>query len=80
MFNIQVSGVMWGLASLCLFFSVNALNQAISFPISCSGPPIVASLWGVLLYREIKGLKNLIFLLVGFVISITGAVLTGLSF
>ena len=75
-----VSGIMWGLANLCLFFSVNALNQAISYPISCSGPPIVASLWGVLLYREIKGLKNLIFLMIGFAISITGSVLTGLSF
>ena len=74
-----VSGVMWGLANLCLFFSVNSLNQAISFPISCSGPPIVASLWGVLLYKEIKGFKKLIILMIGFAISITGSVLTGLS-
>ena len=71
---------MWSLANVCFYLSVNALSQAISYPISNSGPPIVASLWGVLLYKEIKGVRNLLILLAGFAVSITGAVLTGLSF
>ena len=71
---------MWGIANVCFFFAVNALNQAVSFPISNSGPPIVASLWGIFLYKEIKGKKNFLLLLTGFTISIVGSVLTGLSF
>jgi glucose uptake protein GlcU len=75
-----LSGLMFGIGTVCFYLSANVLSQAISSPISCSGPPIVASLWGVFLYKEIKGWRNLLVLSLGFCVSITGAVLTGLSF
>lgn len=74
------SGVMWGIANICYFNANNVLTQAITFPIANSGPPIVANLWGVFLYKEIKGLKNILYLLGGFTVALTGAVLCGLSF
>jgi glucose uptake protein GlcU len=40
----------------------------------------VASIWGVLVFREIRGRKSLIFLAFGFLFAITGAVLVGFSF
>lgn len=74
------SGIMWGLANICYFNANNVLSQAIIFPISNSGPPIVANLWGVFLYKEIKGTKNFLFLLGGFAVALSGAVMSGLSF
>lgn len=71
---------MWGAANLCYFMATNALTQSISYPISASGPPIFASLWGIFLYKEIKGLRNFAFLLSGFALAIAGSVLVGLSF
>lgn len=71
---------MWGGANLCYFMATNALSQSISYPISAAGPPIFANLWGVFLYKEIKGAKNFIFLLGGFALAIGGSVLVGLSF
>jgi glucose uptake protein GlcU len=71
---------MWAAANILYFMSTNALTQAISYPISNSGPPIVASLWGIFLYKEVKGLRNFAFLLSGFAFAITGSVLVGVSF
>ncbi len=71
---------MWGLANISYFLSNNVLSQAITFPISNSGPPIVANLWGIFLYKEVTGKKNFTFLLIGFTFAITGAIFCGLSF
>ena len=50
----MISGVMWAIADACWFIANNYLSEAISFPIITTGPGIVASLWGVLLFREVK--------------------------
>lgn len=71
---------MWGLANVCYFEANNVLDQAITFPIGNSGPPIVANLFGIFLYKEIKGAKNFAFLLTGFAVALSGAIMTGLSF
>ena len=70
---------MWGLACVCYYLSVNSLNQSISISINTAGPSIVSNLWGVLVFKEIRGSKNLIILLVGFAVSITGSIFCGLS-
>ncbi|RNA06597.1 transmembrane protein -like [Brachionus plicatilis] len=74
-----LSGWMWGVANVCYFLATNALNQAISFPISTCGPPIVASFCGIVLYKEIKGKRNLIILGAGFSVAIAASILIGLS-
>ncbi len=40
---------------------------------------MIASLWGILVYKEVKGKKNLIILGSAFSVTLVGAVLTGLS-
>lgn len=74
-----ISGWMWGVANVCYFLATNALNQAISFPISNCGPPIVASFWGIVLYKEIKGIRNLLILGTGFSVAIAASLLIGFS-
>ena len=71
---------MWGIATVCLYMSTGVLNQATSYPIGCSGAPIVSLLWALLFYKEIKGSRNLIFLSTAFILAIAGSVLIGLSF
>ncbi|XP_070553817.1 transmembrane protein 144-like isoform X5 [Ptychodera flava] len=75
----MVSGGMWGIAQSAWFIANFTLEEAVSFPIITTGPGIIAALWGVLVFKEIKGKRNLIVLMISFVITITGAVLSGLS-
>ena len=45
---------MWGIANLSVIIANSSVSQAVSFPISGSGPPVISSLWGIFLYKEIK--------------------------
>lgn len=74
-----ISGMMWGVANCCVIIANSSVSQAVAFPISSSGPPIVSALYGVFLYKEIKGKKNYIILIVGFIVALTGLILCGLS-
>jgi len=49
-----VSGGMWAVAEISWFLANNYLSEAVSFPIITTGPGLVASLWGVFVFREIK--------------------------
>lgn len=54
-----VCGVMWGIANVAWFVANTNLGLIVSFPTICIGPSVVASLWGVFLFGEIKGRRNL---------------------
>jgi hypothetical protein len=43
------------------------------------GPSAIASLWGIVLYKEIKGMRNFVILGIGFLFALAGSILTGLS-
>lgn len=73
-----VSGLMWGVADMAWFVANDALSETISFPIITTGPGMIGALWGIF-FREIRGKRNLLILMVAFAIAITGSVLTGLS-
>ena len=75
----KVSGWMWGIGNSSFFLANNALTQAITFPIVSSGPSAISALWGVILYREIKGAKNLTLLGFGFALAVAGSILCGIS-
>ncbi len=77
---LTIEGWMWGCANICYFMATGVLSQAISFPIMNCLPQIVSTLWGVLVYKEIKGKRNFIFLFFGFAVATTASVLIGLSF
>lgn len=74
-----VSGAMWAVAQTSWFIANQALSQSISFPIITSGPSIVAAVIGIIIYKEIQGLKNYIILAVVFIMAVTGSVLVAFS-
>eukprot|EP00455_Lapot_gusevi_P007840 TRINITY_DN1335_c0_g1_i3.p1 TRINITY_DN1335_c0_g1~~TRINITY_DN1335_c0_g1_i3.p1 ORF type:complete len:282 (+),score=1.58 TRINITY_DN1335_c0_g1_i3:604-1449(+) len=75
----MTSGAMWSIAQIAWSIANTRLSFAISFPIICVGPGIVATLWGVILFKEISGRKNLILVTVSILISTAGIVLITLS-
>lgn len=74
-----LSGALWAIADISWFIANQNLTQTISFPIITTGPGLVASLWGVFVFHEIKGRNNLILLAVAFAISIAGVLLAAMS-
>nr|CAB3267042.1 transmembrane protein 144-like [Phallusia mammillata] len=74
-----VSGAMWAIADIGWFVANNYLSEAVSFPIVTTGPGIVASLWGVIVFREVKGLRNFLIMGFAYTFTITGAILAGFS-
>jgi hypothetical protein len=74
-----ISGTLWGIANILLFLSITLISESIARPITATGAKIVSSSVGVIVYREIKGYKNLISLFIGFFISTIGIILFALS-
>ncbi|CAL1544403.1 unnamed protein product [Lymnaea stagnalis] len=75
-----VSGIMWGIATTCWFIANAELSEAVSFPIVSTAPCAIASLfWGVLIFHEVKGCRNILILVAAFCVMSTGVILAGLS-
>lgn len=75
-----ISGVMWAIATSCWYIANATLQEAVTFPIITTGPAAIASLvWGVLVFKEIQGKRNILILLGAFCVMSAGAVLSGLS-
>uniref|UniRef100_A0A0R3RMQ6 Transmembrane protein 144 n=1 Tax=Elaeophora elaphi TaxID=1147741 RepID=A0A0R3RMQ6_9BILA len=62
-----------------MFIANNYIAQSISFPINSMVPGIIGALWSVIYFKEICGTRNLKILSVAIVITITGAIIIGLS-
>jgi glucose uptake protein GlcU len=73
------SGVIWGLAQTCWFVVQGALPQEVAFPIVTSGPGLVASVWGMFVFNEISGRRNIMILVAAFVITAASDCLIVLS-
>jgi len=67
---------MWGIANTCWFLANSTLGFTTAFPIITSGPGIVSSIWGVVLFREIKGVKNVLLLFFGLLLIVLSSVCT----
>ncbi|KAF2076621.1 hypothetical protein CYY_002107 [Polysphondylium violaceum] len=74
-----ISGFLWGIANCGLMVATQILGYTIGFPIGSSGPMVVSSLWSVLFFKEIQGVKNLLILLVSFMFLGAGITLLALS-
>ena len=74
-----ISGVMWGIAQVAWFVANENLEFVVTFPIISTGPGVVASLYGVLLFGEIKGKKNISVLLSAFAVTLLGISLITIS-
>ncbi|VIO90233.1 zgc:100814 protein, putative [Brugia malayi] len=73
------SGIMWAIAQTSWFIANNYIAQSISFPINSMVPGVIGALWSVIYFKEICGTRNLKILSVAIVITITGAIIVGLS-
>jgi len=78
-FPALISGAMWGIAMTFWFIANQELSFVVSFPLVTTGPGAVGSLWGIILFREITGWRNLVFFGVAVSINIIAVVLITLS-
>jgi len=74
-----LSGVIWGIAQSCWFVANQNLGVTIAYPIITTGPGVIASLWGVCVFREIKGKQNLAMLMFAFFVSVIAITLICMS-
>ena len=74
-----LSGTVWSLAQIGWFIANSELAQVVSFPIVTTGPGVVASLVGIILYKEIQGQRNFIILTAAIMVTLTGCICIALS-
>jgi len=74
-----LSGTMWSLAMVGWFTANEKLGFSITFPIVTSTPGLIAAIWGVVVFGEIKGAKNLLTLSAAFGLTVTACLLIALS-
>lgn len=75
----SLSGIMWGIAQIAWFYANGELGFVVTFPMISSGPGFVGSLWGIFLFKEITGTRNLTFLTTAFLITVGALLMVGLS-
>merc|ERR1711971_235581 len=69
-----IGGTLWNGANLCSLYAIDNLGYSVAYPIMQSSL-IVAALWGVLLFGELKGCKVLSLLSFSGLLVIGGAAL-----
>jgi glucose uptake protein GlcU len=73
------SGIMWAIAQSCWFVANSALGFALAFPLITSGPGFIASMWGVCLFQEVKGVRNFTVLGVALIITVASGLCIAMS-
>jgi len=74
-----LSGLAWGIAQSFWFIANDNLGLTTAYPIITTGPGIVASLWGVCLFGEVKGKRNRIVLMIAFFLSFVAVAMITVS-
>jgi len=74
-----ISGAVWAVGQIMFFIANGELEFVVSFPIVSTGPGLVASLWGVLLFKEITDRRNFLILAIAFSVTLVGVTLIALS-
>jgi len=73
------AGIGWAIA-MCGWFYANAnLGLTTAFPIICTGPGIVGTVWGIACFKEIQGLRNFLWLGGAFLATLVGIILITVS-
>ena len=73
------SGLIWAVAQVSWFVANKNLSLTVAFPIITSGPSIVASLWGVAVFKEIRGKVRYLKLIAAICTTLVGVVFITLS-
>ncbi|KHN72385.1 Transmembrane protein -like protein [Toxocara canis] len=74
-----LAGALWAIAMTFLFVANENVSQTIAFPIITTVPGCIVALWSVFYFKELKGKKNLITLVVAFTQTMMGAVFVAAS-
>jgi len=74
-----LSGLMWAVAQIAWFYANGQLGFAVTFPIVSCGPGFVGSLWGIFLFKEISGVRDIGVLLLAACITVPALIMVGLS-
>ena len=74
------SGIMWAIAQVSWFIANSSgMGFAVSFPIIACGPGLVASLWGIFVFKEIKGTRNMIVISIAALLTVSSGLVIGMS-
>lgn len=74
------SGLLWAVAMIAWFVANQKLTSlSVTFPIITSTPGLVASMWGVVVFGEIRGRRNLFTLAGAFGLTVTSCLLIAFS-
>ncbi|VUZ56825.1 unnamed protein product [Hymenolepis diminuta] len=74
-----VSGALWGTAQSAWFVANAALGEPVTFPIITTCPALIATICGMIFFREISGKRNYILLAMAFCVTAVGVTLNALS-
>jgi glucose uptake protein GlcU len=74
-----VSGLIRGVALVSWFVANGELGFPVTFPIVTAGPGLVGALWGIFVFKEISGMRNLVILSCAMSITVLAMVLIAMS-
>jgi len=74
-----ISGLMWATAQTSWFVANASLGMPLAFPLINSGPGLIAALWGVFVFKEIKGSRDFSILGCAFTLTLASCVCISLS-
>eukprot|EP00760_Papus_ankaliazontas_P019082 PhM_4_TR17871/c0_g1_i1/m.11081 len=74
-----ISGMMWAVAQTASFVANDNLGITVAMPTLTAGPAIVGGVWGVVVFREIQGARNLSLFLFAFALVIGASTCLALS-
>ena len=73
----MLSGIGWNIGNIASMVGSNALGMTIAFPLAqCE--MVIAGIWGLLLFRELKGVARIVHFFLGAAVLLGGAVLLSL--
>jgi len=75
----MLAGILWGIAQVGWFKANSVLSYVVSFPIVVAVPGVLAAVWGVILFGENRGARNLALLGVVVLFQIVGVAIVAVS-
>ncbi|KAL7719635.1 Transmembrane protein [Entamoeba marina] len=75
-----IAGIMWGIAQVCWFIANSNLPYVVSYPLITTGPGLVSALWGIAVFKEIKGWLNFSYFGFGTLVLMAGIVCIVVSY
>ncbi|KAH3767035.1 transmembrane protein 144-like [Pelomyxa schiedti] len=74
-----ISGFMFGISEACMFVANVNLMLVVTFPVASTGPAIVGTLCGIILFREVTGIFPLVLVAIAFSVTLVGVTFITLS-